>query len=77
MRVTININGRKAGVWIVTGPGEYNLTIPQDYLKGPKLKISFELPDAASPANLGISSDSRKLALAMKTIKLSEINRIQ
>lgn len=45
-------------------------------LKEPNLKISFELPDAASPSDLGISSDSRKLTLAMKNIKLSEINRI-
>jgi hypothetical protein len=71
-RVTIYINDRKAGEWIVTAPGEYNLTIPQDYLNGCELKMSFELPDAVSPADLGVSNDSRILGLGVRTIKISE-----
>jgi len=71
-RVTIYINDRKAGEWIVSGPGEYNVTIPHDYLEGCELKISLELPDAASPADLGVSSDSRILGLGVRTIKISE-----
>jgi hypothetical protein len=70
-RVTIYINDRKAGEWTVTAPGEYNLTIPQDYLKECELKISFELPDATSPSDLGESKDRRILGLAVRSIKIS------
>jgi len=66
---TADLNDRKAGEWIVSGPGEYNVTIPQDYLEGCELKISLELPDAASPADLGVSSDSRILGPGVRTIK--------
>jgi len=69
-RVAININGKKAGEWVVNAPGEYKLDIPQDYLKGSELNITFELPDAASPLELSVSEDSRKLGLGIKTIKL-------
>jgi len=71
-RVAININGKKAGEWSVNASGEYKLNIPQDYLKGSGLNITFELPDAASPLELGVSKDSRKLGLAIKSINLSE-----
>jgi hypothetical protein len=71
-RVIINVNGRKVVEWIITDAGEYNIKIPKDYIKGYFLNVGFELPDAARPIDLGINTDTRELALAIKTIKLSE-----
>ena len=46
--------------------------IPNSLLTEPTTVITFELPDAASPANLGMSNDMRVLALAMHSIVMTE-----
>jgi hypothetical protein len=74
-RVIININGRKAGEWDVPADGEYNLTIPKDFIKGNELNINFVLPDAIAPIDLGFKTDTRVLGLAIKDINLSEISK--
>lgn len=69
-RVNIYINNRKAGNWIVTSPGVYQITIPEDYIKKSPLNITFDLPDAISQKNLGINEDPRVLALRIMSLIL-------
>ena len=49
-------------------PLEFDFTPPQDG----KLDLEFELPDAVSPKALGLSEDSRNLALALKSIVFTQ-----
>ena len=53
------------------GAEEKSITIPGEYVKNGKLMLTFEFPEASSPASQGISSDERILALAMKTLTIS------
>jgi len=73
--VHVFVNGRKAGTWNITKPGfqEHALTIPAGLLTDPySLQLTFELPDAASPAEVGYNQDRRVLALAFRSIRLSD-----
>lgn len=50
-----------------------SLKLPKHILeKGSILEIKFELPNAASPKELGISNDSRKLGIALKSFTIRE-----
>ncbi len=48
--------------------------IPKEYLLDGELLLRFEFPNAISPKELGISEDSRVLALAMKSLTLTSIS---
>lgn len=74
-RVFVFANGQKVDEWIFTerGSQEKKAYIPNDLLDGQMLYITFELPDAASPAELGISEDPRKLSMAVSSVVLSEV----
>ncbi len=45
--------------------------IPAEYVKDGHLELKFVMPDAVSPRSLGISSDSRNLALGFKTLVIT------
>jgi hypothetical protein len=73
--VHVLVNGRKAGTWNITKPGfqEHTLTIPASLLTDPhSLEITFELPDAVSPVEVGYNKDRRVLGLAFRTIELTD-----
>lgn len=69
-RVIIYINNKKTGTWIAGSSGEYEITIPKDYIETSTLNITFELPDAVSPESMGIGEDKRVLGLKLSSIKL-------
>ncbi len=74
-KVDVLVNGHMVGTWVISKPGfhEQTLIIPKKFLKGSnRMVITFNTPDAASPAQLGISSDKRVLGIAMRTIKFTE-----
>lgn len=47
------------------------ITIPIEYIEEGKLTLKFELPDAISPKEIGMSEDARTLGLAMRSLKIS------
>jgi len=69
-RVTVYVNEHCIGEWVVDQPGiqEKTIVIPYNALEGKIQYIAFELPDAASPKDLGLSEDERELALAVHSI---------
>jgi len=69
-RVKLYINDRSVGEWNVDRSGQYKVEVPQGYLVDDSIRIVFELPDAASPSEMGISSDPRPLAISLKSMKL-------
>lgn len=72
-RVVIVVNGHKAGEWKINEKKFHDLTVtfPPDYLDGDFLEVVFEFPDAASPAELGLSDDGRTLGLLFKTLTIT------
>ncbi|MEF9438631.1 MAG: hypothetical protein L0922_07850 [Candidatus Mariimomonas ferrooxydans] len=73
--VRILINNKAAGIWVFVKPElqEKSLFIPRDLLmKSNDIEISFHIPDAVSPAQLGFNNDKRVLGLAIRTIELTE-----
>jgi hypothetical protein len=68
--VTVSINGRRA-TEVHFGPGSDRkvIELPLPNSPGNKLNIEFSLPDAVSPRDLGMSSDSRKIAISVGTIE--------
>ena len=74
--VHILANGQEAGEWTITKPGfqEKDITIPKSLFTDPdRLVITFNLPDAASPAQSGVSGDNRLLGIAVSEITLHEL----
>ena len=73
------MNGKHAGNWVITREGgkwrfqEQTIHIPNSLINDEKITLTFELPDAISPAELGMSKDVRELALAVASIVLTEI----
>ncbi len=47
------------------------ISIPVEYIEEEKLVLKFELPDAISPKEIGMSEDARTLGLAMRSLKIS------
>lgn len=73
-RVVIVVNGQEIGEWVVVdrGVGRHDIVIPADLLDKSPLEIVFELPDAISPKEAGVSEDSRTLGIAVRTIELNK-----
>ena len=67
-RVIISVSDGKLGEWNVTTNGGYEIKIPKKYITGSSLLLRFELPDACSPAQLGVSEDRRRLGIAFQSI---------
>lgn len=67
-RVDIFINRQKLGRWDAKTGGEYEIKIPKKYITSSSLLLRFELPDACSPAQLGVSEDRRRLGIAFQSI---------
>jgi hypothetical protein len=73
-RIRILVNRRLAGEWEVTNRDMQSKTliIPENLLAGPEsMVITFEIPNAASPARLGTGPDKRELGLAVLWLQLT------
>jgi hypothetical protein len=70
-RADIYADDKKVGTWVVTSPGDYKIRIPRRLIKGKIFKLSFSFPDAVSPLDLMLSTDTRKLALGFREMQLT------
>lgn len=70
--VIVRSNGVELGRWTMDHDGEYAVMIHSEYLKNELLNIEFEIPNAASPASLGLSQDSRLLGMAVRWIRVEK-----
>lgn len=69
--VDVYINNQKIGQWIATKEDTYKLTIPEKFNLSATLDITFIIPKAISPLELGVSNDARALGIAMKNLSLT------
>lgn len=72
----IFINNQLVDESLYTGAGTKKIAVPNEYLMKKELRIRIELPDAtSSPMDKGIGTDTRKLGISIKTIKLNETEK--
>lgn len=73
-RVLIKANGKPLKEWKIRKAESCaeNVIIPHSLIQSGILKLTFDLPEATSPASLGISGDKRVLGLAFHTITLTQ-----
>lgn len=69
--VIIYANNHEVANYVATGAEIKTIIIPEEYVEDGLLTLRFELPDADSPLNRGESTDSRLLALAMKSLTIT------
>ena len=67
--VTVSANGTEIASYTANGDEAKEILIPVGCVGDDgMLVLSFDLPDAKSPLELGLSADGRKLALAMRSL---------
>ncbi len=79
-RLNISINGRSVAKVNLKHGGfqQLSLRLPRAALnRNRKNNLVFELPDARSPKELGLSADGRVLALAIHTLRVSPVDSFQ
>lgn len=75
-RITVYFNQHNLGDYSFIQPQLQNIefTVPPGSLNDQIQYLTFSFPDAISPAELGISDDSRKLAIALSSFNLTAKN---
>ncbi|HWB61229.1 MAG TPA: nucleotidyltransferase family protein [Chthoniobacteraceae bacterium] len=70
--VAVFLNGRKICTWNLRAvdAAVFTAQLPRELLRTGNL-LTFRLPQAASPAGMGLSHDTRKLAIHVEWMKLS------
>lgn len=58
-------------VYNAIGYEQKQIIISKKYVENCELDLKFESPDANSPANVGNSEDTRKMALCMYRMRIS------
>lgn len=73
--VNVYVGNKKIGSWKFKESGEQEkiVYIPNSQIKDSKLIITLELPNAASPYDLGMSEDTRSLGLFVETVSVKEV----
>jgi hypothetical protein len=71
-RIGVFVNGEKVADWMADSKKGLHLSalIPKALAGSGHLEIVFELPDAASPEELGFGADARNLAIALFSFQL-------
>ena len=78
-RIKVSAGEQELGEWVVTKTGNQSkeIIIPKTLLKDSKLKIELDFPDAASPQQFDLSSDSRMLGIAISSITFDKADSIE
>ena len=72
-RVMFYVNGQMIADYVSNGESKKSFIIPKESIgKDGILQLLFELPNAHSPASMGLSNDTRELALAFKSLVIIE-----
>lgn len=68
--VRVSVNGTKVGGFEAGDTAWHELVLPLESIGGREIALKLEFPDAASPAALGLSSDTRSLGISLDTAML-------
>ncbi|SCL74658.1 Phosphoglycerol transferase, alkaline phosphatase superfamily [Methanoculleus chikugoensis] len=71
-RMIVAVNRQYVGEWVFEQSGfqEKTIVIPREVLEEEIQYVAFELPDAVSPSDLGLSEDKRSLAIAVHSMRI-------
>lgn len=69
-RVRVRTGNALLGEWVVGGSTTVELSVPASAVVDSVVELTFELPDAISPADAGVSTDPRKLGVGLRSITL-------
>jgi hypothetical protein len=72
-RVRTLVNGRTLGEWTVAAHGTFENVLTGAPTAEGDLNVEFQLPDAVSPTELGLTGDSRQLGVAFYRIELTPV----
>jgi hypothetical protein len=78
--VDVLVNGHLLARWSFANGqnvGERQIIIPLNIAKESALRADFRMYDPKSPAELGLSTDGRKLGLGLYTLRLFEVDSSQ
>lgn len=70
-RVRVRAGGALLGEWVVGGPTTIEFTVAGSEIVQGSLALTFELPDAISPADADVSTDARALGLGLRSITIN------
>jgi hypothetical protein len=71
-RVHVVVNGRALAEWQVSTRADFTVAVPAELTNGwTELQIELQLPDAASPRELGHSADARQLGIYLFAISVA------
>lgn len=70
-RMNVKLNGQMLSNLILNKgePSEYSIPLPAGVLRDKNI-LTFELPDAAAPKDLGVSEDTRRLGLSVQWLRI-------
>lgn len=69
-RVSVTANGEPLVEWVLVTGGPQRQTLEVPAIADGRLELAFHFPDAASPRDLGLSNDRRKLAVRLLFLTL-------
>ena len=71
-RIRISLNNSSIGEWNLSQNAyeQYEISLPKKYIDDKLIRIMFEIPDAASPKELGVGNDFRQLGVCFKSLKI-------
>jgi len=73
--VSVSIGGRTLATWrfdAKSGSGLRSLSIPRALVRGGQVALTFDLPDATSPAAQHVSADPRVLGFFLKSFSVAK-----
>ncbi|HSH37955.1 MAG TPA: hypothetical protein VK993_04145 [Chthoniobacterales bacterium] len=72
-RVDLFVNSQKLARWQVADENVFTVTVPDRFVSGPDalLVVDFYMPKSASPDQLGIGSDRRRLGVRLAELNIS------
>ena len=79
VRVRVHAGGDQIAEWILDSadPRRCQAAIPAEKLSEDECEIAFEILDAASPAELGISVDARRLGVGMESLEFQWADELE
>jgi len=73
-RVAVTANGELVAEWVLAQGGPRQRTLEVPAVSDGRVELAFHFPDAASPRDLGLSNDRRKLAVRLLFLTLRPSN---
>ena len=76
-RLSLSVNGHNLQDFLLTSNmPNLIIDIPRNYFNEEVQRITFDIPDAISPKDLGVSCDHKTLGIAVRTLSINSIDKV-